>query len=168
MKRIVLNSLSVLTLAALLVSCGQGATVENSTSGLTVDEAKQTAMSMERELVDLLDPAHVVSVDQLQVGGFFGCGGERVVQWTGHTEVVVTPDFDIEATVDRIVEEYADREGFEVKRDVTSLGDPGAHITGSYGAGYLLSPGVDDNLVEILSFSPCFTLPEGMSGADRY
>lgn len=168
MRRIVLTSLSVLTLAALLASCGQGAIVENSASDLTVDEAKQTAMSMERELVALLEPDHVESVDQLKVGGFFGCGEERVVQWTGHTEVVVTPDFDIEATVDRIIDEYSGREGFEVKRDVTSLGDPGAHITGSHGAGYLLSPGVDDNLIEILSFSPCFVLPEDMSGRDRY
>ncbi|MGR6742439.1 hypothetical protein [Microbacterium arborescens] len=168
MKRIIFTSLSVLTLGAMLVSCGQGATVENSISDLTVDEAKQTAMSMERDLVSHLDPDRVVSVDQLQVGGFFRCGEEQVVQWTGHTEVVVTPDFDIEATVDRIVEEYSDREGFEVKRDVTSLGDPGVHIIGRYGAGYLLSPGVDDNVIEILSFSPCFTLPEGMSGVDEY
>lgn len=142
--------------------------MEKSISDLTVDEAKQTAMSMERELVGRLDPDRVVSVDQLQVVGFFGCGEERVVQWTGHTEVLVTPDFDIETTVDQIVEEYSDREGFEVKRDVTSLGDPGAHITGRYGAGYLLNPGVEDNIFGILSFSPCFTLPAGMSGADTY
>ena len=45
--------------------------MENSISDLTVDEAKQTAMSMERDLVSHLDPDRVVSVDQLQVGGFF-------------------------------------------------------------------------------------------------
>ncbi len=136
---------------------------------LTVEEAKRTAMSIELELVDLLPAEHVEAVDQLQVGGFFGCGtGDRVVQWTGHTTVLVSPDFDIDAAVDRVVEQFADREGFTAERETSALGGPRAHIVGEFGAGYLLGEAVEDRTVQILSFSPCFTLPEGMSGRTRY
>ena len=38
-----------------------------------------------------------------------------------------------------------------------------AHDTGPYGAGHLVNESVDKTAAQILSFSPCFRLPDDMT-----
>lgn len=137
---------------------------------LTLQDAKMTAMNIETDLAAMI-PANVVgSVDQRQTGVLMSCSGERAYQWTGQTQITYrTPGaIDPSALVDEIVAAYSDRAGFTAKSAPLPDGEPGAHVIGAHGSGYLVNENVDRTGIEILSFSPCFVLPEGMSPGEEY
>lgn len=135
---------------------------------LTLDEAKQSAMSVERDIAALIPSEFVASVEQRQHGVLLSCDDDRGYQWTGHTDVIVQGDPNPAAIVDAVVGEYETRESFAANVETTADGHPSAHVRGEYGAGYLVTESVDHTAIEILSFSPCFRLPEDMWAGGTY
>ena len=67
-----------------------------------------------------------------------------------------------------IVGRYEKTEGYTARRETTVDGQPSAQVIGAHGAGYLVSPSVDLTAIEVLSFSPCFRLPNNMSSHGTY
>jgi hypothetical protein len=109
-------------------------------------------------------------MDQHQIGVRMSCSGQRASQWTGQTKIAYcTPNaIDPDALVDDIVSTYADHPASAARSEPFPDGQPGVHVVGEHGAGYLVNENVDRTGVEILSFSPCFVLPEGMWPGDDY
>ncbi|WP_278101949.1 hypothetical protein AB0870_10010 [Microbacterium proteolyticum] len=171
MKRRHITALAVLVaLSAVLAGCvapGGAGVVDTS---LTLEDAKATAMRMERELAALVPADVVASVDQDQTGVLMSCSGDRAYQWTGQTKVVLTEGatYDGAAVTENIAQTYDASDSYRTNTDLTSDGEPRAHVIGEFGQGYLVALSVDKTFVQILSFSPCFVLPEGMWPGDDY
>lgn len=153
-----------------LSACGTQSGGEVVDESLTLQEAKTTAMNMETELAAMVPGDVVASIDQRQTGVLMSCEGDRAYQWTGQTQIAYrTPEpIDPNALVNEIVAAYHDRPGFTAKSAPFPDGQPGAHVIGEHGAGYLVNENVDRTGIEILSFSPCFVLPDGMSPSKQY
>ncbi|MBD7957139.1 hypothetical protein H9651_05780 [Microbacterium sp. Sa4CUA7] len=135
---------------------------------LSLEDAKAAAMAMELELASMVPSDQTEAIEQLPKGALIGCGdAERSVQWSGRTDVVTSGPVDVEGVVDAIVAEYAVRDDYDAERADTSFG-PRAYVTGHHGAGYLVHESADGSRIEFISFSPCFILPEGESGAGAY
>lgn len=86
------------------------------------------------------------------------------------TRAVLSGDgaYDGQAVVDQIVGEYRDSSEYQTSVDETPDGEPRVQIFNSTGEDYLVARSVDKLTVEIVSFSPCFVLPEGMSPSQKY
>lgn len=135
---------------------------------LTVEQAKQAAMDMESEIAALVPQEHIESIEQDQEGVLLSCDDDRGYQWTGQTNVTLRREVDPAVIVDAAVAEYEGRDSYTANADTTVDGEPRAHVRGEYGAAYLLARSVDGTAMEILSFSPCFRLPEDMSPGGTY
>lgn len=137
---------------------------------LTVDQAKQSTQAMAGALAGLLSSEMVTTVNQDPDGVLIRCGSDREYQWTGMTRAVLSDDgaYDGQAVVDQIVGEYRDSPEYQTSVDETSDGEPQVQIFNKTGEDYLVGRSVDKLTVEIVSFSPCFILPEGMSPSRKY
>lgn len=135
---------------------------------LTLEEAKKTTMAMELELAAMVPADIVTSIDQHPTGVLLSCQGDRVYQWAGQTNVVVSSPPDSGAIVDAIVARYLKTEEYTASRDQRIDNQPRAQVLGAYGADYLIGPSGDNTAIGISSFSPCFVLPEGMSSDGSY
>lgn len=72
---------------------------------LTWQEAKRSAQQTEDEIVALITPDQVVSVEQRAEGTLLSCNGTQH-QWSGRTTVTLAPGADVEALVRTISEHY--------------------------------------------------------------
>lgn len=137
---------------------------------LSVNDAKESTQKMARTLAQLLPPVMVDTVDQDPEGVLIRCGGDRDYQWTGMTRVVLSADatYDGEAVTNDIAGEYRDSSNYQARLDETSDGEPRVQIFNETGEDYLIARSVDKKTVEIVSFSPCFVLPDGMSPSQKY
>ena len=159
----------IVTIAGLLGGCTNGGDDVNGVDpDLTLEDAKHTAMAMERELAGMVPSENVLSIDQHETGVLMSCDDDRGYQWSGRTNVIVQGVTDPEKLVDAIVADYSKRQDFTAERETTIDGQPRAHILGHHGAGYLVAESVDKTAIEIMSFSPCFVLPEDMSPRGDY
>jgi hypothetical protein len=152
--------------ALLLVGCSAGE--DEVDESLSVADAKQTTQAMELELAAFVPEDATASVAQDGEGVFLGCGEDRAVQWTGQTKVVLQNDADPEAIVESVVAEYTDRDPYTAQLETAEDGSPSAHVLGPHGSGWLVTPSADLTTMEILSFSPCFRLPEDIHPSDTY
>jgi hypothetical protein len=120
-------------------------------------------MEMELELAAFVPEEYVASIDQRQRGSLLGCDADGGQQWNGQTKVVLQGSPDTTSFVEAVVAEYEKRDPYTARLETTSDGVPSAHVLGPYGSGWLMTESVDKTSMEILSFSPCFRLPEGTS-----
>ncbi|MBA8816003.1 hypothetical protein FHX48_001076 [Microbacterium halimionae] len=162
-RRLPTKTIALLLAAALLTGCGAFSNDNRVDPELSLEQAKQTAMAMELELAEMIPDENVASVDQSQTGVLLSCDDKRGYQWTGGMNIVVQGDLDPAALVDAIIDRYSTQELYTAKSSPTPDGGPGAHVIGQHGAGYLVNQSPDRTAIEILSFSPCFVLPEGTS-----
>jgi hypothetical protein len=137
---------------------------------VTIDEAKTIAQGMEQSLAGLVPAEQVASIDQNPTGALMSCSKEGDYLWSGQTKVVLNPGaaYDGAAVTEKIAEQYNGRDSYMTETDLTLDGQPSAHVIGSNGEGYLVALSVDKKFVEILSFSPCFVLPEDVSPSRPY
>lgn len=137
---------------------------------LSLDEAKGMAQGMEVALADFVPAAQVSAVQQNPTGVLMSCSEEGAYQWSGQTKVVLNSDgtYDGAAVVNAIARTYDGRDSYRTKTDLTTDGQPRAHVVGDYGQGYLVALSVDKTFVQILSFSPCFVLPEDVWPGGEY
>lgn len=157
-------------LALTLTSCSSPTEGSDMAESLTVEDAKKTAQDMETELAAFIPGDLVASIDQRPTGVLLRCSTEGSYQWTGSTTVRIVPGkrLDAGAVTAAIVAAYDGKNSLAAVVETTSDDEPRAHIVGVAGSGYLVSEEPDRTAVRIASFSPCFTLPEGMSPADKY
>lgn len=137
---------------------------------VTIDEAKTIAQDMETTLAGLVPAEQVASIDQNPTGALMSCSKEGDYLWSGQTKVMLDPGtaYDGAAVTDKIAQEYNGRDSYRTETEVTPDGQPSAHVIGSNGVGYLVTLSVDRTFVQILSFSPCFVLPEDVSPSRPY
>lgn len=137
---------------------------------VTLDEAKTIAQDMEKTLAGLVPTEQVASIDQNPTGALMSCTKEGEYLWSGQTKVRLNPGvtYDGEAVTEKIASEYNGGDSYTTETDLTPDGQPSAHVVGGNGEGYLVALSVDKTFVQILSFSPCFVLPEDVSPSRPY
>lgn len=164
----VLTTFSVLLAA--LSGCAPTEGAGKVDRSLSLSEAKSIAQKMEVKLASYVPKEAVASVEQRSTGALISCDRDRGYQWSGRTDVVYKDgaSIDPQDLVDVILAAYDNQKGFQAESAPTVDQQPGVHVAGSYGAGYLVNESVDRASVQILSFSPCFVLPQGMSPSTQY
>lgn len=135
---------------------------------LDVYGAKATAQRIEGSLAAFVPVEAIASTEQTETGGLLSCRGERVFQWSGHTYLHLAADVDTEAIVDDVATYYRDQPGFRAERDTTDDGVPRVRVRGPHGSTYSMALSVDRTYIQILSFSPCFRLADGLHPRDTY
>lgn len=137
-------------------------------TSLTLEEAKKTATDVEQDIAAIVPTQYVASIEQKETGVLLSCDDERGYQWTGQTRVILQGDPDPAPVVDAITAEYSERQSFSAEVRENAIGEPSASVVGEYGSGYQVSRSADGTAIEILSFSPCFVLPDGVSPRGDY
>ncbi|MBT9605466.1 hypothetical protein [Microbacterium sp.] len=150
--------------------CAQDSGGPKVNSDLTVDEAKRSTQAMAQTLAQLVPVELVSAVDQDPDGVLIKCGGDREYQWTGMTRVTLSPEvpYDGNEVTQDIAAQYRDASPYHARLGETSDGEPRVQVFQETGEDHLLSRSVDKSTIEIVSFSPCFTLAEGMSPSEKY
>lgn len=136
--------------------------------GLSIEQAEATTQAVELEITAVVPPEFVGSVEQRPDGVLLSCDGGKGHQWTGQTQILLDGDPDVSDLVTLIGDSFAAKTEYEVDHTPMSDGAPSAHITGAHASGWLVSPWDDGSGIEVLSFSPCFLLPDDMSPGDTY
>lgn len=137
---------------------------------VTIDEAKTIAQGMEQSLAGLVPAEQVASIGQNPTGALMSCSKEGDYLWSGQTKVMLNSGtaYDGAAVTEKIAQEYNGRDSYRTETDLTTDGQPRAHVIGGNGEGYIVARSVDKTFVQILSFSPCFVLPEDVSPSRPY
>jgi hypothetical protein len=137
---------------------------------VTIDEAKSIAQGMEKTLAGFVPAEQVASIDQNPSGALMSCSREGDYLWSGQTKVLLNSGavYDGAAVTEKIAEQYDGRDYYTTETGLTPDSQPSAHVIGSDGEGYLVALSVDKTFVQILSFSPCFVLPEDVSPSRPY
>jgi hypothetical protein len=94
-------------------------------------------------------------------GGLLSCG-KNSYTWYGHTYLTLRghPDFE---QIYRSVESGIKRDPHhQLNMGRHPDGTPRAEISGAFGEQYFAAPNGEETQYEIMSYSPCFHLPEGL------
>ncbi|KZE41308.1 hypothetical protein [Microbacterium sp. T32] len=164
------GTIAITGLLLLMTGCStmQGdATVEEN---VTIDQAKTIAQEMETTLAGFVPPDQVASIAQNPTGALMSCSKEGDYLWSGQTKVILEPGttYDGDAVTSKIAAAYDGSKSYRTETDMTTDGQPRAHVIGENGEGYLVALSVDKTFVQILSFSPCFVLPDDVSPSKPY
>jgi hypothetical protein len=163
-----LRAVATMAVAGALLLAGCSAGEDEVNESLSVADAKRTTQEMELELASFVPEDATASVEQDGEGVFLGCGEDRAVPWTGQTKVVLQNEADPEAIVESVVADYINRDPYTAQLETADDGYLSAHVLGPHGSGWLVTPSAELTTMEILSFSPCFRLPEDIHPSDTY
>lgn len=164
------GTIAVTGLLLLATGCSPMQGDANVNENVTIDQAKTIAQEMETTLAGFVPPDQVASIDQNPTGALMSCSKEGDYLWSGQTKVMLDPAtaYDGAVVTSKIAAAYDGSESYRTETDLTNDGQPSAHVIGGNGEGYLVALSVDKTFVQILSFSPCFALPEGVSPSKPY
>ncbi|HWU57251.1 MAG TPA: hypothetical protein VN045_00930 [Microbacteriaceae bacterium] len=128
-------------------------------SSLNVEQAKHAAQKMEDTIAGLVPDEYVAKRDQVPKGSLLSCSKDSY-QWSGQTDVYLQGSPDVDGILDRIAQHWKGSENYTVIRGKAGDGTPQVRIDGAHNAGYIVGPWKSNSQLLILSFSPCFRLPE--------
>ncbi len=137
-------------------------------STLTIQQAKDHTQAVENEIAALIPPEYVAGVRQAETGGLLECGRGGYT-WYGHTYVEIQGEPDFEAIRASIQSEMKRKNGYHaLLLPATRYALAGAEIRGPFHSEYLASARRDGTEFRIMSFSPCFGLPDGTWTGGNY
>ncbi|WP_232304591.1 hypothetical protein [Microbacterium sp. XT11] len=128
---------------------------------LTWEQAKAYAQAKELEIAGLIPPQDVVEIVQNPKGGLFRCNAEQHL-WTGISTVVLAPGTDATEVTKHLEEHFRTEDAFDVESWVNITQKYRVQLLSRTTAeGYIFGEGEQGTIV-IDSWSPCFTLPDGV------
>ncbi len=164
------RTLIPLLLAALLVvlataGCSQSQQPER--TAVDLQTAKTTTMANERELIAVIAPEDIVDVKQNETSSLLGCsdGGHL---WTGQIYVTLAPGADGPGYMQKIMDTWAAKDGWNVSERTTDQGQEVADITNEAGYNHGLDYSGKSNAIRVMSFSPCFTMDPPYEYGTKY
>jgi len=128
---------------------------------MTLEEAKERTMQIEREIAALVPPENVAEITQNQTGYLFSCSMPERYSWMGFLRVTYSERPDVESVLSKAQTLFTNRDGYRVRDDPTVAGRPRVKISGLAGEVYFVHEKPDGSALEIWSYSPCVPLPEG-------
>ncbi|WP_431277705.1 hypothetical protein [Leifsonia poae] len=137
-------------------------------SSLTVVEAKHEAQSMEDKIAALVPAEYVAKREQAATGGLLSCKGERAFQWYGHTSIDLQGDPDLNRLMRSVADHWKNAKEFAVRWRTTRIKTPEVNLDGADFANYSITHSESGTKLDILSFSPCFTLPKGVYAGGEF
>ena len=138
-----------------------GCSGHESTSGLSLHEAKKQTQEMENRIAVLVPHEYVESSEQVTHGGLLSCG-KNFYTWYGHTYLTLRGDPDFQRIYRSVVAGIKSDPRYELRMGRHHDGTPRAEISGPFGEQYFAAPNAKETQYEIMSYSPCFQLPEGI------
>ncbi|WP_067194442.1 hypothetical protein [Microbacterium sp. XT11] len=144
----------------LLTACAAEGSTDD-VSELTWQEAKAEAQAMELRIASMIPSSVILSIDQHEKGGLFRCNDTQHT-WTGTTIVTLTAGTSAEPLVKTVESKFRERGDFSVstRRDIADAYEVQIAST-STAEGYIVGEGTPGT-IWIDSWSPCFTLPDGV------
>jgi hypothetical protein len=127
--------------------------------------AKAAAQSAEDTVADFVPRDEVERRHQIPTGNLLPCSSGK--QWSGNTTMQLVRRYDADGLVDTVARKAA-RAGFTVERDVSRSGTPRLSVTNNAGVSLLFGVWNHGTVVNIDSFSMCFSLPTGFSPHPSY
>jgi len=155
-----------------LSSCSTGpkmTTSQTKEPGLvwTIQDAKATAVDVMNKVAAEVPEATVIGREQPGKGTWQSCDATRH-SWAGFTRIALQPGTDIDAILESIEHAWHTPEGYSSERRTASDGTPSVEISGPGDSLYLIGPERNLKHLRIAAFSPCLTLPEGMTPGDDF
>lgn len=122
-----------------------------------IDAAKSASQSAEQRVAGFVPTKDVKSLRQTRTGSLLTCSSGK--QWSGDTTVGLVSRQDGSRLVDEMLRRAEDS-GFDVEQDKTRSGTPRVTLTADSGVSLLVGVWNDETVVNIDSFSMCFSLPD--------
>jgi len=165
------QTLCLALLAVSLTSCSSAPLREPSTSatsptGLSIEDAEATAVDVMNKVAAEVPEAAEINREQPDIGTWQSCDATRH-SWAGYTRIVLQPGTDIDAILDVVEHRWSRVDSFSVDRTIFKDGTSRIDISGPGDSLYLVRQEQIDYL-RIAAFSPCLTLPEGMTPGDDF
>lgn len=146
---------ALLMLPMLLAGCAMD-------SGLPADPeariaaVKKATQATERKVVNLLSSGDVASVKQIDEGSFLSCSNGY--QWSGNIRATLSSGV-VGDDAQRDLASSAAKQGFEVSEDRMLRGGRRYELVNKEGARLLVTVWNDGTVLDIDSFSQCFSVP---------
>lgn len=144
--------------AVLLAGCS--ARAAEVVDGMTVEDAKSMTMAVEDDVVASVDRAVLGEIHQGETGILLSCSTESH-RWAGGVDFFVEDGADMLELLQDIEESFATRDDFSVDRELDINGNETLTLRGPDGLVLTVSQWRREGFIGVLSFSPCFELPEG-------
>ncbi|OII15406.1 hypothetical protein BIU97_14655 [Curtobacterium sp. MCBA15_009] len=119
---------------------------------------KATVQRAELRTIHALPSTQVGSVRQLSTGSFLDCSSG--VRWSGNIRATLSEGVDATAAQQRIAETFATRDGYDVSEDPLRRGDVRVQIIDPDGVQLLVTIWDDGTVIDVISGSACFGLPQ--------
>lgn len=156
-------TLSALTLVIALAGCSSSNLPDEPRERIAA--AKAAAQSAEDTVAGLVPRDQVERRRQIPTGNLLPCSSGK--QWSGNTTMHLVRRYDADRLVDTVARKAA-RTGLTVERDVSRSGTPRLNLTDDAGVSLLFGVWNHGTVVNIDSFSMCFSLPTGFSPDPSY
>jgi uncharacterized protein YaaQ len=130
-----------------------------------IKAAKSASQSAEQLVAGFVPKKEVKSLHQTRTGSLLACSSGK--QWSGNTTLSLVSGQDDSRLVDEI-SRRAEDSGFDVEQDKTRSGTPRVTLTADSGVSLLVGVWNDGTVVNIDSFSMCFSLPDGFLPEPSY
>jgi hypothetical protein len=127
--------------------------------------AKAASQSAEDTVAAFVPRDEVERRHQIPTGNLLPCSSGK--QWSGNTTMHLVRRYDADRLVDTVARKAA-RAGLTVERDVSRSGTPRLRLTDDAGVSLLFGVWNQGTVVNIDSFSMCFSLPTGFSPDPSY
>lgn len=164
MKRPIAILAATVVCIGLLAACADRSDVETK---LTIDVAKSDTQGVESRIITRLPADMVASVEQQDQGVLLACDADSV-NWAGGAIVTVQGSPDFATVLSEVKSEFDSDEKYRATLTTDSFDEPLLEVESAAGARWLVGPMSDGTVLDISSFSPCFTTPEGMQPSDSY
>jgi hypothetical protein len=114
---------------------------------------------MEDTIAGLIPNEYVAKRDQVSKGSLLSCSKDSY-QWSGRTFVHLQGSPNVDQILDRIATHWKGDPDYTIDRKPAADGTPSIAFSGAHGSVYLVGPTLNQEQVQIMSFSPCFRLAE--------
>lgn len=158
-----LVTLSALTILIALAGCSSSNLPDEPSERIAA--AKAASQSAEDTVADFVPRDEVERRHQIPTGNLLPCSSGK--QWSGNTTMHLVRRYDADRLVDTVARKSA-RAGLTVERDVSRSGTPRLSVTNNAGVSLLFGVWNHGAVVNIDSFSMCFSLPTGFSPHPSY
>ena len=146
-----------LAVTLVLASCGQAG--KGTDMEITLESAKSSVMSAEREILALLPGEAVRSTFTHDTSSLMSCDGDRK-KWVGDAVAELAAGVDRNGFLDKVSETMRGREGWKVSEDKTARGDRSIGLLHEDGTHLMVAFEETPESLRVAGYSACFDFPQ--------
>jgi hypothetical protein len=131
---------------------------------MSLIEAKEITLTNQREIAVAIPAVNVGSLSHQTTGTLLNCSGGKYL-WSGSSRIALTPGSSVSELLKQVRDRFSGTSGYRALLTTTRSGKLSVEINGpnfgDSGANfYFVDEAENGTVIEIMSFSPCFYMPE--------